>query len=105
MSLFFEDLAKGRISAAPMKKPTKSASNMATTPGAVIFENALIQMIQYSPTTDQVNARPLLWFRRAINKFYILDLQPENSFVRYAVEQGHTVFLCRGATSTPNSAT
>ena len=59
----------------------------------MIFENDLVQVIQYKPTTDQVYKRPLLLVPPAINKFYILDLQPENSFVRYALDQGHTVFL------------
>ena len=67
--------------------------NLALTPGEVIFENDLIQLIQYRAATPQVGARPLLIVPPCINKFYILDLRPENSFVRYAVEQGHTVFM------------
>src|SRR5262249_47154169 len=59
----------------------------------IIFENELIQLIQYGPLTDEVSARPLVMIPPAINKFYVLDLQPSNSFVRYAVEQGHTVFM------------
>jgi len=79
--------------------------NIATTPGAVIYENDLIQLIQYSPSTEQVHARPLVIIPPCINKFYILDLQSENSLVRYALEQGHIVFLCPGAISQRNSAT
>ena len=92
MNLFFEDMARGRVSSTD-EKAYEVGKNIATTPGAVIFENELIQVIQYVPTTDQVYERPLLLVPPAINKFYILDLQPENSFVRYALDQGHTVFM------------
>ncbi len=67
--------------------------NVAVSEGAVIFENDLFQLIQYAPLTDRVASRPLVIVPPCINKFYILDLQPENSFVRFAVEQGQTVFL------------
>jgi len=92
MVKFFEDLAKGRVSMAD-ETAFQVGKNLAVTPGAVIFENDLIQVIQYAPRTAQVCARPLLIVPPAINKFYILDLQPKNSLVAYAVEQGHTVFL------------
>ena len=67
--------------------------NLALTPGDVIYEDALIQLIQYRATTKEVAKRPLVMVPPCINKYYILDLRPENSFVRYAVEQGHTVFM------------
>jgi polyhydroxyalkanoate synthase subunit PhaC len=67
--------------------------NVATTSGKVILQNELMQLIQYTPTTAQVRQRPLLIVPPWINKFYILDLRPENSFIRWAVEQGHTVFV------------
>jgi polyhydroxyalkanoate synthase len=67
--------------------------NIAVTPGKVIFQNDLLQLIQYEPTTDTVKRRPLLIIPPWINKFYILDLRPDNSFIRWAVGQGHTVFV------------
>lgn len=67
--------------------------NMATTAGGVIFENDLMQIIQYEPTTKKVHKTPLLIVPPWINKYYILDLRPENSFVKWAVAQGHTVFV------------
>ena len=67
--------------------------NVATTEGAVVFENELFQLIEYKPLTDKVYERPFLLIPPCINKFYILDLQPDNSFIRYAVEQGHHTFV------------
>ncbi len=67
--------------------------NLAMTPGKVVYQNDLIQLIQYAPTTEQVYSQPLLIVPPWINKFYILDLNPKKSFIRWAVEQGLTVFV------------
>ncbi len=67
--------------------------NIATTPGKVVAQTDLMQLIQYEPTTEQVHKRPLLIIPPWINKYYILDLRPKNSFIRWAVAQGHTVFV------------
>jgi polyhydroxyalkanoate synthase subunit PhaC len=88
------DRGKGRL----MIKMTdlqafKIGDNIATAPGKVIYQNDLLQLIQYAPTTETIQRRPLLVIPPWINKYYILDLRPDNSFVRWAVAQGHTVFM------------
>src|SRR3954453_529881 len=86
------DLKEGRLS---MVDATAFAPgrNLATTPGKVIFRNRLIELIQYTPQTERVYQVPLLFIPPWINKYYILDMQPKNSFVRYLVEQGFSVFV------------
>jgi polyhydroxyalkanoate synthase subunit PhaC len=87
-----EDLARGR-----MRMSDESAfevgRNLAVTPGAIVYQNPIAQLIQYTPRTPQVRERPLFIVPPFINKYYILDLQPENSFVRYALDRGFQVFL------------
>ena len=71
----------------------KVGENLAVTSGSVVFENEVFQLLQYTPLTKSAHMRPLLMVPPCINKFYILDLRPDNSFVRYTVEQGFTVFM------------
>ena len=96
LSNMLEDLERGqgrlRIRMTDLEK-FKLGENVAVTPGKVVFENDLMQLIQYVPTTEVVRKRPLLIVPPWINKFYILDLRPKNSFIKWAVERGHTVFV------------
>jgi polyhydroxyalkanoate synthase len=88
----FGDVEKGRITQTD-ESAFEVGRNVAATPGAVVFENELIQIIQYAPTTPTVRERPFLLVPPCINKFYVLDLAPESSFVRWAVERGNTCFM------------
>ena len=86
------DLKEGKLS---MVDATAFAPgrNLALTPGKVVYRNKLIELIQYQPSTETVHRTPLLILPPWINKYYILDMQPKNSMVRFLVEQGFTVFV------------
>lgn len=89
---FGGDLAKGYVSITD-ETAFEVGKDIAVSPGKVVFENDLFQLIQYQPSTSQVYLRPMLFVPPCINKFYILDLTPENSLIRYLVSEGHTVFV------------
>ncbi|MBE7416654.1 MAG: class I poly(R)-hydroxyalkanoic acid synthase [Ideonella sp.] len=92
MRQLWDDLRKGSVSQTD-DSVFEVGRNVATSAGAVVFENELFQLIEYKPLTPKVHQRPMLFVPPCINKFYILDLQPENSLIRYTVEQGHRVFV------------
>ena len=90
------DLERGKGKLAIRQTDMKAfqvGGNVATSPGKVVFQNDVIQLLQYAPSTEEVYAMPLLIVPPWINKFYILDLKPENSFIKWATEQGYTVFV------------
>ncbi|KQV60313.1 hypothetical protein ASC95_02265 [Pelomonas sp. Root1217] len=86
------DLQRGHVSQTD-ESAFEVGKNVATTAGSIVFENELFQLIEYAPLTKDVHTRPFLLVPPCINKFYILDLQPDNSLIRYAVTQGHRVFV------------
>jgi len=92
MQNLLHDLRQGHVSMTD-ERQFEIGRNVATTEGAVVYENELFQLIEYKPLTAQVYERPLLLVPPCINKYYILDLQPENSLIRYAVGQGHRTFV------------
>ena len=92
MQNLMHDIQQGHVSMTD-ESQFEVGRNVATTEGAVVFENELFQLIEYKPLTTTVYEKPFLLVPPCINKFYILDLQPENSFIRYAVAQGHRTFV------------
>jgi polyhydroxyalkanoate synthase subunit PhaC len=88
------DRGEGRLSITMTDmKSFRLGENIAGTPGKVVYQNELMQLIQYAPSTPEVRRRPLLIVPPWINKFYVLDLQPKNSFIKWCVDHGHTVFV------------
>jgi polyhydroxyalkanoate synthase len=92
MQNLMHDMRQGHVSMTD-ESIFEVGKNVATTEGAVVFENELFQLIEYKPLTAKVYEKPFLLIPPCINKFYILDLQPTNSFIRYAVSEGHRTFV------------
>jgi len=92
MQHLVEDLQKGHVSQTD-ESVFEVGRNVATSEGSVVFENDLFQLIEYKPLTPKLHERPILFVPPCINKYYILDLQPANSLIRYTVEQGHRTFV------------
>ena len=92
MRQLLQDVQKGHVSQTD-ETVFEVGRNVATTEGSVVFENDFFQLIEYRPTTAKVHERPMLFVPPCINKYYILDLQPDNSVIRYTVEQGHRTFV------------
>lgn len=92
LQMLWGDIQRGHLSQTD-EQAFEVGRNVATSEGAVVYENEFFQLLEYKPLTAQVHERPFLLVPPCINKFYILDLQPENSLIRYAVEQGHRTFV------------
>ena len=106
MQQFAADMVRGggELAITQTAPRFKVGENVATAPGKVVYQNDLLQLLQFSPSTEQVHAVPLLIFPPWINKWYILDLRPENSMIRWLTEQGITVFVASWVNPDPTLA-
>ena len=94
LSNLLEDVGKGQgLVTRRAPNDFELGVNVAATPGAVVFKNDLLELIQYAPTTDKVYRRPLLFVPPLVNKYYLFDLTPKASYLKWLVDQGHTVFV------------
>ena len=94
LSNLLEDVGKGQgLVSRRAPNDFELGVNVAATPGAVVFKNDLMELIQYAPTTDKVYRRPLLFVPPLVNKYYLFDLTPKASYLKWLVDQGHTVFV------------
>lgn len=94
LSNLLEDVGKGQgLVGRRAPNDFELGVNVAATPGAVVFQNDLMELIQYAPTTDKVYRRPLLFVPPLVNKYYLFDLTPKASYLKWLVDQGHTVFV------------
>src|SRR5437867_10210853 len=97
-----EDLANnGGLPSQVDMKAFQVGKNLALSPGAVVFKNELLELIQYQPTTPQVYSRPLLFVPPQVNKFYVMDLSPNKSLIQYLVSSGFQVFIISWRNPTP----
>jgi len=99
----WDDIQQGHVSQTD-ESVFEVGRNVATSEGAVVFENELFQLLEYKPLTAQVHERPMLFIPPCINKYYILDLQPDNSLIRYTVAQGHRTFVVSWRNPDPSIA-
>ncbi len=104
LRLLWNDVQRGHVSQTD-ESAFEVGRNVATSEGSVVFENEFFQLIDYKPLTEKVHARPILFVPPCINKFYILDLQPENSLIRHTVAEGHRVFVVSWKNAGPEIAT
>lgn len=105
LSNLLEDIGKGQgLITRRAPNDFELGVNIAATPGAVVFKNDLMELIQYAPTTEEVYRRPLLFVPPLVNKYYLFDLSPKSSYLKWLVDQGHTVFVISWANADESHA-